>query len=61
MMTDYIASDFAGVTFDYYYNYTPDMLREYDPDVVVYEVNERYQMNLKRFTLDDLMPIVQAE
>ncbi len=61
MMTDYIASDFAGVTFDYYYNYTPDMLREYDPDVVVYEVNERYLMNLKRFTLDDLMPIVQAE
>ena len=35
------------------------MLESLDPDVVVYEVNERYLMNLARFTLTDIMPVVQ--
>lgn len=59
IMTDYVASDFQKVTMEYYYVYTPDMLETYRPDVVVYEVNERYLMNLQRFTLTDIMPVVQ--
>ena len=60
IMTDYVASDFRKVvTMEYYYVYTPDMLESLDPDVVVYEVNERYLMNLARFTLTDIMPVVQ--
>lgn len=53
MMTPYLACHYWDSTMTFYYAYRYDMLKEADPDVVVYETVERYIGNMCDFTLED--------
>lgn len=52
LMAQYVVPDFAHVIANYYYHYQPEDLEAENPDIVVYEVAERYLANIMTFSLD---------
>ena len=50
-MFPYVAVNYNNAYSCFYYDYTPDLLEEESPNVVVYEVVERYLGNMENFSI----------
>lgn len=53
LLFPYLACHFNSSQSDMYYNYTYTSLENYDPDVVVFEVVERYLNNMLHFSIQN--------
>ncbi len=53
MMSRYVAPSFRELYLNFYYNYNLEMLEEEAPDLVVYEVVERYVDNMRHFSITE--------
>ena len=48
-----MAPSFRELYLNFYYNYNLEMLEEEAPDIVVYEVVERYVDNMRHFSITE--------
>lgn len=53
LLFPYLACHFNSSKSDMYYNYTYESLESYDPDIVVFEVVERYLNNMLHFSIQN--------
>lgn len=60
LLAPYIAANFNHMYDTFYYTYTPEDLEREQPDIVVYEVVERYIANLGSFSLTETWENEQA-